>query len=59
MAVRAFPGPLDKGQPIGVMAPFRHVMALADQRRHLQRSLRILPDAVQDPFWAMGVEAGR
>lgn len=36
-AVSAFPKPLAKGQPAGVMAPFAYVMSLADRRERWPR----------------------
>lgn len=54
MAVSAFPGPLDEGQPVGIMAPFCHVMTSADQRTRWRRPARVLPEPIADPFWALG-----
>lgn len=43
-AVSAFPKPLAEGQSVGVIAPFTHVMALADRRERWPRRIVPVPE---------------
>ncbi|MEP7119636.1 MAG: hypothetical protein ABJE95_01955 [Byssovorax sp.] len=51
-AVSAFPRPLAKGQPAGVMAPFTFVMGAADRRERWARVVVPIPQGAT-PFQAM------